>query len=223
MKKKAFAWLIVVGVLLNGCGTMAAGEQSLDMEESTVEGELIGGQRGNTKDSGIVQREGTDRDAVQSKKEEDSVEAPVEAMGTRAVQGGPYGEISVILPEGWSYKACPMDSDELMSGMYGIQFCPEGVEEGCIALVYIDFFGVCGTGLSLKHTEIAGQPVCIGTYDNHTYWDYVSFCENNQGVVAFTYRVEDWWEEYGNQALEILDSLSFARDIKESDANSASE
>lgn len=223
MKKKIVAWLILVGVLLCGCGKLTEGGQLREIEESIIEGELTRGQSGNTRHSGILQQEGEDGDTVQRKKDADSSEMSEEAMDTRAVQGGPYGEISVTLPVGWSYEACPMDSDELMSGMYGIQFHPEGVKEGYIALVYIDFFGVCGTGLSLEHAEIAGQPVSIGTYDNHVYWDYVSFGEGYEGIVALTYRVENWWEEYGSQALEILDSLTFARDITENGTNSASE
>lgn len=212
MKKKVVAWLLVVGVILCGCGNLAESGHLRGIEESNIEGELNRGQGGNTRDSGIVQQEGADGNTVQSKKDEDSAEAPEGGMNTRAVQGGPYGEISVTLPEGWKFKACPMDSDELMSGMYGIQFHPEGVEEGYIALVYIEFFGVCGTGLSLEHTKIAGQPVSIGTYDNHTYWDYVSFGEEYEGIVALTYLVEDWWSEYKEQVLEILDTLSFARE-----------
>lgn len=213
MKKKIVAWLIVVGVLLCGCGNLAEGELSQSKEESNIERELTGGKSGSIKGSSVVQQEGTDSDTVQSKSNEDLTEVHEEVMDTRVVQGGPFGEISIALPEGWSYEACPMDSDNLMSGMYGIQFHPEGVEEGYIAIVYIDFFGVCGTGLSLEHTQIAGQPVSIGTYDNHTYWDYVSFGEGYEGIVALTYWVEDWWSEYGEQALEILDTLSFARNV----------
>ena len=219
MKKKAFVWLIVIGVLLCGCGNIAEIEPSQGMEEIAIEGELIRGQSGNTRDSGTMQQEGMDGDGVERKKDENPVEMPEEAMDTRAVQEGPYGEISIALPEGWKFKACPMDSDELLSGMYGIQFHPEGVEKGYISLVYMDFFGVCGTGLSLEHAEIAGQPVSIGTYDNHVYWDYVSFGEEYEDIVALTYWVEDWWSEYGGQALEILDTLSFARDVREGGAS----
>ena len=223
MEKKVVAWLIVVGVLLCGCGNIAESELTWGMEENNIERELTRGQSGRIKGSSVLQPKGTDSDTVQSKSNEDWSEVIQEPMDIRVVQGGPYGDISITLPESWSYEAYPMDSDELMTGIYGIHFHPEGVEEGYIALVYIEFFGVCGTGLSLEHTEIAGQPVSIGTYDDHIYWDYVSFGEGYEGIVALTYRVEDWWEEYGSQALEILDSLTFVRDIKESGINNARE
>lgn len=38
------------------------------------------------------------------------------------------------------------------------------------------------------------------------------------GIVAFTYCVDNWWSEYGNQTLDILDTLSFDQDIKEGGA-----
>lgn len=140
------------------------------------------------------------------------------AAGTKVTQAGPYGEISVMLPDGWKYEALPMDSQELINGDYGIHFYPEGVEEGFVELVYIDFFGVCGTGLAQEDAEIAGSPASIGTYDGHPYWDFVSFGEQNDGVVALTCQVEDWWDVYGDAATEILDTLTFDRDKKEGGA-----
>lgn len=141
-----------------------------------------------------------------------------EAAGKRAAQAGPYGEISVMLPDGWKYESLPMDSGELVSGDYGIHFYPEGVAEGFIELAYIDFFGVCGTGLAQEDAEIAGSPAGIGTYDGHPYWDFISFREQNDGVVALTYQVEDWWDAYGDAVTEILDTLTFDQDKKEGGA-----
>ena len=135
-----------------------------------------------------------------------------------AAQGGPYGRISVSLPDGWSYEACPIDSEALINGMYGIHIYPEGETDGYIELTYIDFFGVCGTGLAKEEATIAGSPANIGTYDNHEYWDFISFKGENEGIVALTYCVGDWWGEYGNQTLDILDTLSFDKDIKEGGA-----
>ena len=140
---------------------------------------------------------------------------PEASADVRAAQGGSCGEISVILPEGWKYEGLPMDSEELISGDYGIHFYPEGAAEGFIEIAYNDFFGVCGTGLAQEEAEMAGSPVSIGTYDGHAYWDFVRFGEQNEGVVALTYRVEDWWDDYKNVVSGILDTLSFERDIKE--------
>ena len=134
---------------------------------------------------------------------------------TEATQGGPYGEISLSLPEGWKFDLCPTDSGDLHSGMYGIRFYPEGVENGGVELVYTDSFGVCGTGLETKETVIAGMPASIGTYDGHGYWDFITFQEDYEGIVVLTYLADDWWDGYGDQVLDILNTLSFDQSVKE--------
>lgn len=126
-----------------------------------------------------------------------------------AVQGGPYGKISLSIPAGWDFEACPVDSGRLLYGMYGIRFFPENVEEGCLEIAYVDSFGVCGTGLETAEADIAGNPVSIGTYDGHEYWDFICFQGDCEGIVAFTYSVDGWWEEYRGQIMDILDTLSF--------------
>lgn len=136
----------------------------------------------------------------------------------KAVQGGPYGEISITLPSGWGYEAYPVDSEELYDGMYGIRFFPRDAQEGYVDLVYTDFFGVCGTGLETTSSVIAGSPAEIGVYDNHAYWDFVSFREQNEGIEALIYKAESWWGQYGAQVPDILDTLAFDRDRKEGGA-----
>lgn len=130
------------------------------------------------------------------------------------VQGGPYGEISLSLPDGWSYELCPIDSDSIMCGMYGIHFYPESVTEGYIELVYMDSFGVCGTGLETENAMIAGNTADIGTYDGHMYWDFISFRDEYEGIVALTYSVDTWWSEYGDQVMDILNTVSFNPNVK---------
>lgn len=130
-------------------------------------------------------------------------------------QGGPFGRISVTLPAGWAYEACPVDSDSLMAGMYGIQFRPEGVSEGYVELCYMESFGVCGMGLEEEKVTLAGENAIVGTFDNHNYWDFVSFQDDYKGIVALTYDAGKWWEEYGEQIFDIMNTLHFDRDIRE--------
>ena len=137
---------------------------------------------------------------------------------TDVAQGGPYGEISISIPDGWNYEKYPIDSDELMSGMYGICFYPEGVTEGYVSLAYFDFWGVCGTGLAEEEVTVAGNAAYIGTYDYHEYWDFIAFQGEYEGVVALTYSVEDWWGEYGDQIMNILGTLSFDQSVREGGA-----
>ena len=143
---------------------------------------------------------------------------PPKPETTTVVQGGPYGKLSLCLPDGWSYEAYPMDSEKLQNGLYGIRFYPEGVEKGGIELAYIDSFGVCGTGLYEETATVAGNLANIGTYDNHAYWDFISFREDYSGIVALTYNVESWWDEYSEQVMDILDTLSYDVSEKEGGA-----
>lgn len=204
MKKIIAALVFTIGLILCGCGD-SADAKSAEMQngssaipsEGAVSGVSAEGGEGGTNVS-----------------EPDSNNTVI-----KVTQGGPYGEISISLPDGWSYEACPVDSDDLMYGKYGIRFYPEGVTEGYIALTYYDWFGVCGTGLKEEEVTIAGNTAHMGTYDNHDYWDFVTFRGDYEGVVvANTHRVEEWWSDYGDQALDILDTLGFDPDVKEGGA-----
>lgn len=130
--------------------------------------------------------------------------------GESVLQPGPYGEIKMTIPEGWKYELCEIDSDKLnygMNGVYGIQFYPEDAKKGCIELVYVKPFGVCGTGLEEETVELAGANAVIGTYDNKPYWDFIMFQGKNEGLVANTNNVADWIEENKEQVLQILDTV----------------
>lgn len=150
--------------------------------------------------------------------EESNFSGSVEESYVDITQGGPYGRISVSLPAGWEFELFPMDSEGLLSGMYGIHFYPENVAEGYIELAYCVPFGVCGTGLESETATIAGNPVGIGTYDGHEYWDFISFQEDYEGIVALTFSVEGWWAEYSGQVLDILNTLSFQPSEREGGA-----
>ncbi len=47
------------------------------------------------------------------------------------------------------------------------------------------------------------------TYDNHEYLDFIAYEGKNKGLVASTYSVDEWWDEYTEQAMEILGTVSF--------------
>lgn len=128
-------------------------------------------------------------------------------------QEGPYGEISISLPEGWSYEMHSADSDDSENVMYGIHFYPEDATEGYVDISYIEVFGVCGTGLVEQYMTVAGNSVHMGTYGNNKYWAYISFSGEYDGLYATTYSVESWWDEYGAQVLDILDTVSFQSNV----------
>lgn len=190
-----------IGLLLNGCEKTAPPKPQ---EKNPPESENI---------TETAQTELPEENAARSSG------APAETKGsTDAVQGGPYGEISLSVPDGWRWETYPADSGQSIMGMYGIRFSPEEAADGYIELTYTDGFGVCGTGLKEEETTIAGQPAAIGTYDNLKYWDFIAFHEDYRGIVALTYGVEDWWETYSGQVMDILDTLSFDTSVREGGA-----
>ena len=215
MKKSVLIVIFSLGLLLFGCGS--AGE--------SPESETLAGNASRIEISDIRNENASEAEIFEIRNEtasellnENLPVTVVKEIHTEVVQGGPYGEISITVPEGWKFKTCPMDSDDLTYGMYGIHFYPDGVKEGFIELAYVDSFGVCGTGLETESITIAGDTANMGTYDYHEYWDFISFGEKHKGVVAQTYLVKDWWGEYGDQVLDILETLSFEPDVKEGGA-----
>ena len=136
---------------------------------------------------------------------------------TEVQQSGANGTIMLSLPEGWEYEACSKDSDEIGNVEYGLRFHPQGAAEGYVEVGYTESFGVCGTGLESEEITLADAKAYVGTYDEHAYWDFISFEGKNAHIAALTVSVEEWWPEYGDQVMEILDTLKFEREFEESE------
>lgn len=135
--------------------------------------------------------------------------------GTTVTQPGPYGSITLTIPDGWEYRACSAGDDALFGSSYGIQICPVG-QKGCVEIGYSDAFGVCGTGLEEKNETVAGADANIGYYDGSKIWSYVVFRGDNEKIVAETWDVDAWWNldatnllTYGDQVMQILDTLQY--------------
>lgn len=138
-----------------------------------------------------------------------------ESKGTTVTQPGPYGSITLTIPDGWKYHECSAGDDALFGSSYGIQICPVG-QKGCVEIGYCDAFGVCGTGLEEKHETVAGADANIGYYDGSKIWSYVVFRGDNEKIVAETWDVDAWWNldatnllTYGDQVMQILDTLQY--------------
>ena len=134
---------------------------------------------------------------------------------TYVSQGGPYGKLTVAVPEGWDYELCPVDSDELITGMYGIHIFPYGVKDGFVEISYTETFGVCGTELKYEHANLAGIDVKVGTYGNDKHWSHIAFDGDLDNIVAVTYGCEKWWDKEDDLSLAIVDSIKFDRDTVE--------
>lgn len=202
MKIVTIITVILISMILYGCQNEISKDQTLEMT-------TFDDQSGSMSENAVS-------DDLENASETEIPETS--DAGTEVVQGGPYGKISLFLPDGWESDTCPADSGDLCGGIYGIRFYPEGVKEGYVELVYTDSFGVCGTGLETEETTMADMPAGIGTYDNHEYWSFITFQEDYEGIVALTYSVEDWWGQYGDRVMDIIDTMVFDRSVKEGSA-----
>ena len=218
MRKLFLVMVLTVVTTFTACGNPDASKTAvIDTEEALKEGADAA--------SGKISANVSEQ-AVGMKVEQgtNTIQETNVIQGTTVTQGGPYGEISLTIPEGWEYELCPVDGDVYQTGMYGIHFYPEGEREfngneNFIEVDYTDNFGVCGTGLEEQTVTLAGDTAEVGYYDGSPVWDFVAFEGKNKGIVAGTYAVDDsengWWKEKKDQVMDILDSMTFDPDITE--------
>lgn len=215
MKKWTIVLMLSAGIMLCGCADTGESEKSAMGIQET---EIVESQGGKVPEAGTISEEDRGKALTGDDAETDSNEKQNEDLTKEAIQGGPYGRLSLALPEGWLFEEYSIDSEELRSGQYGIHFYPEGADEGFIEVCYVRQFGVCGTGLQSENRTIAGKSVNVGTYDNKEYWDFIAFQEEYEGVVVMNFLADDWWKEYGDQIYDILDTLYFEPEVREGGA-----
>ena len=120
--------------------------------------------------------------------------------------------ISLNIPVGWEYEIEEYAEDGFHCG---ISFWPQGCA-GKAGLYYYDSFGVCGTGLETQDVTFAdGKSGWMGIYDGNAYWNFISFNNSDDTkscYVAMTEGVEDWWDDYGEQVMDILDTAKLGAD-----------
>lgn len=176
MKMKIVAMLMVIGIVLSGCGN----------KKTTIDPEPV------EKGSG-------------------SVEIPLSETegGDIVKQTGPYGSISITVPEGWSYQLCSVGDERVVGAEYGIHLYPEDAKEGFVELGHFSNFGVCGTGLTTEERFLAGDSATLGYYDGSEIWAYITFSGKNEGLCVLANCVEGWQETHLDQAMKILDSMKY--------------
>ena len=183
---------MILAVFSAGCGTWEDSEHMYMPNVDNAVAEDI--QREDIKDSSYM--------------EEAANVSEVETESKASIVG-PYGEISVSLPDNWTCEAVPVDEDKLRIGLYGLILKPERADIGQIEIAVMDSFGVCGTGLTEEEWELAGQAVHAGTYDDHEHWDFIVFQHEKPKIVAQHTNCDSWDEEQWDDAYRILDSLDY--------------
>lgn len=132
-----------------------------------------------------------------------------ESEPDRARVEGPYGSLSIEVPDNWKFRICDINSEDLIGERYGIIFNPKAAKDDQIELFITDSFGVCGTGLKQEETTIGGIAARIGTYDDHKHWDYVVVGDEPPQIVATRTVCESWDDKTWQEAWQIIESLSY--------------
>lgn len=117
--------------------------------------------------------------------------------------GRGYANISLTIPDGWEYET----EDGERNTDFCIAFWPSGRSEGKIRVWYYDSFGVCGTGLDQERIMFGNYEAWKGTYDNHKVWSYISLLGTPGRYVIENEGAGQWWDEYGGEAMQILNTL----------------
>lgn len=117
--------------------------------------------------------------------------------------------LSLIIPDGWEYATYEtLEHKELSDLAYTffIEFWPEGETQGSLLFAYDENFGVCGTGLTSEEVILGGHTGSMGTYDNDSMFSFIVF---DQDYVILNFGADNWWNEHGTEAMEILDTLEY--------------
>lgn len=111
--------------------------------------------------------------------------------------------ISLTLKEGWEYDM----TDEPDTNEFSVNIYPAGQKDNRLRIAYFGSFGVCGTGLRQEEINLGRHLANMGTYDDHKVWAFIIIKDTFGDYAILNEGGENWWEEYGSQAMEILSTL----------------
>ena len=117
--------------------------------------------------------------------------------------GRGYANISLSIPDGWEYET-EVWTDSVD---FSVSFWPAGRPEGKIRVCYYDSFGVCGTFLEQEKIKLGNYEARKGTYDGHKVWDFISLIGTPGRYVIENEGATKWWDEYGGEAMGILNTM----------------
>lgn len=109
------------------------------------------------------------------------------------------------IPENWEYEIQEFAEDDYYD--FGLYLWPEGVKEGRVGVLSTEQFAVCGTGLETKKIMFGDFEANQGTYDGKDVWDFMTFSFEDRDFVAITENAEVWWNEFGEEAMNILSTI----------------
>ena len=118
------------------------------------------------------------------------------------------GRIRLDLPEEAVYT---IEEYTGLDSEFGICFRLNEKMDGEVFVGYQNSFAVCGTELEETETTINGMPARMGVYDQAPYWSFLVLTEEYTDYVIKADGAESWWEGYGEQVMQVLETLSIDR------------
>ncbi len=126
----------------------------------------------------------------------------------KAVYDCEKGSIRLDLPEEAVYTIEEYTGPD---SEFGVCFRLDEKMDGEVFVGYQNQFGVCGTGLEETETTVNGMPARMGVYDQAPYWSFLVLTEEYTDYVIKADGAESWWEGYGEQVMQVLETLSIDR------------
>lgn len=114
--------------------------------------------------------------------------------------------MSFIIPDSWG---CRKEESEILP--LTIELYNKNEPDKIITAEFTGAFGVCGTGLRTESIKVGGYDAVKGIYDGNPVWDFISIDLGEDYVVFYNHSDGIWWQEYGDDAMEILDTLKINR------------
>lgn len=122
---------------------------------------------------------------------------------------GSYCTINFRLPEDWDWSCVQTEDVPVSCITIAIWPKAEGDANGSVSIIYAEGFGVCGTGLVSEEVTFNGLDAWRGTYDDHSYWDFISLKEPYRGCAIINNAGGSWFEKYRDEISRILATVTF--------------
>ncbi len=117
-----------------------------------------------------------------------------------------YANIALTLKEGWEYDI----TDEPDTKDFSVNIYPQGHKDNELRVSYFEFFGVCGTELTHEEIKLGRYDALAGTHVSNELWSFITLRDTFGKYVIMNGGAEQWWNEYGDEAMQILETLKVA-------------
>lgn len=122
---------------------------------------------------------------------------------TTLYESGDFSNITLSLPYNWDFETERTDDRN-----YAVYIWPKERKRGKLKIMVTEQFGVCGTGLTEEIITLGEYKACKGAYKDS--WDFISYLDTPCSYVVLNEDADEWWNEYGEEAMLILSTAKIA-------------